>query len=670
MSRIIGSFLVLLGAALAVSARADAPPEKFVPVEGSLAAASVCENAVLLSWTADAPRTLSGFYVRLTNCVPPREKPTVVSIAVDGKTLNETVEIPAFTHPLVDETRPRTHTTRPSAPLDVAREFRQALTTPIFLEKGATVTLQIVSSEELTSGVTGGLQFEGRYELASLRNPFRDARTNGPVCRIPWSKPEVIAVGTQKKFDPLCAPQNNSSIAADEDGTLYQFTAYYSVDEQYGGGRGGSFSRIFGYKKASNSGVWEPLGCVVDLLENSTYSGDPFVFRDLDGTPALAFSTCDGTNGFEDWRLIDAYVIRSKTKSFAGPWGEPTPLWTGYPREPDDNKTGGRANCLRIYPRYKTGDYLVVWNHGAQDMDVRALVVPSLDEEIEHAQINNAPILAKNQEEGGGGFTLGDKGYYSTWQIPWLNDPNGVQRLYEIDLNDPLNPESWRVVPGSLGFNDGANRPVDGGCTADAWAVSVVGDELFATACEYSQTDNLNRLTVRRAPFDAEKGFAAFADANVFRYGAVRSNHYFETFPTLEYAVGQNCSLEFDFRSEGELSYGFIALGPSEAAFQLRSVFFEVNPNGTFLVAYKNDNTRIVLAENPAQTWAPETVYRLKLVRDGNRLAGFVDGKEILSAEIDDAEILANLNDSPRFKLYGWQGGTYEISNAVLVDGK
>ena len=23
----------------------------------------------------------------------------------------------------------------------------------------------------------------------------------------------------------------------------------------------------------------------------------------------------------------------------------------------------------------------------------------------------------------------------------WLNDPNGLQRLYEVDLNDPVNPE-------------------------------------------------------------------------------------------------------------------------------------------------------------------------------------------------------------------------------------
>ena len=114
----------------------------------------------------------------------------------------------------------------------------------------------------------------------------------------------------------------------------------------------------------------------------------------------------------------------------------------------------------------------------------------------------------------------------------------------------------------------------------------------------------------------------------------------------------------------------FAAIGASESSGSTRTIFFEVNPEGSKFVAYRTDNERVVLAENQAQTWAPDVVYRLKLVRDDNRLTGFVDGKETLSVEIDDPEFIEALNDSPRFKLYGWQGGVYEITNAVLVDGK
>lgn len=632
-------------------------------VEARLAAADVRPDAVVLDRTFDETRTITGIYVRLANCVPPASEPVVVGLRVDGELLPERVEIPTFARPLVESTRPYTHSSSDATPLDVGREFRKRLETPVVLPPGKRVRLEIVSTEPLRSGVVAGLQFDGPCDLATARAPFRACRTNGPVCSIPWSEPEIIAVGTQKKFDPLCAPQNNSSIIDDADGTLYQFTAYYSVDEQYGGGRGGSFSRIFGYKKAPNGAAWEPLGCVVDLLENSTYSGDPFVFRDLDGTPCLVFTTCDGTNGFVDWQLIGAYLIRSQTDSFAGPWGAPTPIWRDYPREPDDNKTGGRANCLRIYPRHKAGDYLVCWNHGAQDMDVRALVVPNLTTEITKEQIDNAPIFVRNQEEGGGGFTLGDKGYYSTWQIPWLNDPNGVQRLYEIDLNDPLNPESWRVVPGSIGSNDGADPRRDGGCTADAWAISVAGGRLWATSCEYSATENLNYLVARSAPLDPE---TLFPTDGVFRYGAVRSAHYRETFPTVERVVGDVCSFECDFRSEGALSYPFIALGPSNARGEARTLFFELNPNGAFFVAYDDAATRRVLAENADFRWTPCSSLRLKLERNGARFVGSVDGREVLSVEIADAEILANLADEPRFRLYGWQGGAYEVSNAVV----
>lgn len=640
-------------------------------IEGALPAAEVAPNATVFEWTVDSDATLSGFYIRLTNCLPPRETPIVASLQINGKRLEETVAIPAFGFPLAYHTRPYGFDPQTFPPLDVAREFRRAVA-PIALRKGDVVRAAIDScGDGVASGVTCGLQFQGRKPLELARAPFRECRTNGPVCSIPWSEPEIVAVGTHKQFDPMCAPQNNSSVIADKDGTVYIFCAYYSVDEQYGGGRSGSYSRIYGYKKAPNADKWESMGLIVDLLEGGTYSGDPFVFRDLEGRPNLLFSSCDGTNGFIDWQKEGNYIIRSKTDSFAGPWGEPKPLWEAYPREPDDNKTGGRANCLRIYPRAKTRDYLVVWNHGAQDMDIRGLVVPNLDDVISHDAIGAAPVFVKNQEEGGGGFTYGDKGYYSTWQIPWLNDPNGLQRMYEVDLNDPLNPESWRATPGSIGFNSGANPKRDGGTTADAWAISAAAGKIWATSCEYSASENKNYLYVRSAPLEAFHDYleGKRTDA-VFRYGAVRVPRYHETFPTVEYALGQDCSFEMDFLSRGELSYAFIALGPSDAPNELRTVFYEVNPNGAYLVAYKNEHERIILAENPNATWEPNRKYRLKLTREGNWLVAYLDGKKVLETTVDDPEILANLNDNPRFRLYGWQGGDYEISNAFIVDGK
>ena len=640
-------------------------------IEGALPAAEVAPNATVFEWQVDSDATLSGFYIRMTNCLPPRETPIVASLQINGKRLEETVAIPAFGFPLAYHTRPYGFDPQTFPPLDVAREFRRAVA-PIALRKGDVVRAAIDScGDGVASGVTCGLQFQGRKPLELARAPFRECRTNGPVCSIPWSEPEIVAVGTHKQFDPMCAPQNNSSVIADKDGTVYIFCAYYSVDEQYGGGRSGSYSRIYGYKKAPNADKWESMGLIVDLLEGGTYSGDPFVFRDLEGRPNLLFTSCDGTNGFIDWQKEGNYIIRSKTDSFAGPWGEPKPLWEAYPREPDDNKTGGRANCLRIYPRAKTRDYLVVWNHGAQDMDIRGLVVPNLDDVISHDAIGSAPVFVKNQEEGGGGFTYGDKGYYSTWQIPWLNDPNGLQRMYEVDLNDPLNPESWRATPGSIGFNSGANPKRDGGTTADAWAISAAAGKLWATSCEYSASENKNYLYVRSAPLEAFHDYleGKRTDA-VFRYGAVRVPRYHETFPTVEYALGQDCSFEMDFLSRGELSYAFIALGPSDAPNELRTVFYEVNPNGAYLVAYKNEHERIILAENPNATWEPNRKYRLKLTREGNWLVAYLDGKKVLETTVDDPEILANLNDNPRFRLYGWQGGDYEISNAFIVDGK
>lgn len=630
--------------------------------EGSLPAARVLPGATVLTHTARRGEVLSGFSLRLANCIGPREEPITAALRVRGKLLADRVAIPAFAFPLVEHTRPH----GPALPLDVGQEYRQAIE-PTRLRAGDQVQVEILSTKPVKSGVVATLQFQGRHPLAAMRNPFRESRLAGPVCRIPWQRAEVIAVGTQVKFDPLCAPQNNASIVADDDGTLFQFTAYYSVDEQYGGGRGGSYSRVFGYRKGPKATGWEPLGVVAELHPGKTYSGDPFAFRDLEGTPCLVYTVADGTDGFADWRRIDAFVIRSTTKSFSGPWGVPHALFEGYPRDPDDNRTGGRANCIRIYPREKSHDYLLVWTHGAQDMDIRGLLLPDLAGAITHEQIGNAPVLVRNQDEGGGGFQHGSKGYLSTWQIPWVNDPTGVQRLYEIDLSHPLDPEAWRVVPGSIGMNDGADARRDGGCTADSWAVSAIGDELWATSCEWSVTEQRNALMAHRAPIRGKGPLPS--DGDRFRYGTVRVPGFHEVVPVVEYAVGTECALELTFSSVGKEAYGFLLLGPSTQPLFHHSVGLEVSSAGSRLVAYADDATPIPLTGYASPTWEPGKSYRMRLARHGNRLSGWVDGVPVGQVEVASPTILAALQDPQRFKLYGWQGGSYTVSGAVLVDG-
>ena len=641
-------------------------------VEQTIRANDVKQGANVLAWTADEDLVLSGFYLRLAESLPPRDEPIVADLFVRDARVGVGVVVPVFEYPLMRSTRPYNFDPLNFPPNDVGREYRRVVD-PIPLRAGDEVKIVVSHCAlKVDSGLVGGLQFQGRRELAKMRAPFRECRTNGPVCSIPWSEPEVVAIGSGEKFDPLCAPQNNSSVIDDSDGTLYIFCAYYSVDEQYGGGRGGSYSRIYGYKKAPNARAWEPTGLVVDLLDGQTYSGDPFVFRDLDGTPCLLFTSVDGTNGFSDWTVAKTCVLRSQTKSFAGPWNEPLVLWKDYPQYPDDNKTGGRANCVRIFPRAKTQDYLVVWNHGSKDMDIRGLVVKDLTTLITNDRISSAPKFVWNQEEGGGGFTRGDKGYYSTWQIPWLNDPNGQQRLYEIDLNGEITPESWRVVPGSIGANDGANPNRDGGTTADAWAISIANNRVWATSCEYSRTQDKNYLYARSAPIEEfDRYLAGERDPDVvFHYGAPNVDLYPETFPTVEYALGRQCSFEATIKTYGSEAYAMLVLGASDGRGCRCSVFFELSPTRARFVAQKNDDESMILAESNDATWEPGKSYRMKLVRDDAKLVGYVDGVKVVEATVDDPELLGWLNKETRFKLYGWKGGTYEISNAVLVDGK
>ncbi|MBQ3454388.1 MAG: hypothetical protein IJG25_05920, partial [Thermoguttaceae bacterium] len=162
-------------------------------VEGTVEAQSVKSGNTILKWTADKECVISGFYLRLTNCVPPREEPVVAAMRLNGQSRPDRVEIPVFPWPMHDHTLPYNRSPQEYPPLDVAREFRRALAEPRTIREGDVVELVVVSSGEMASGVAAGLQFQGVHPLFSMRNPFRDCRTCGPVCQIPWSKTEILA---------------------------------------------------------------------------------------------------------------------------------------------------------------------------------------------------------------------------------------------------------------------------------------------------------------------------------------------------------------------------------------------------------------------------------------------------------------------------------------------
>lgn len=654
----IAASIAILAVASTANLSAGGKPAIVQPeIEGGVPGAEVKPGTVLLRYTTAEPATVSGFYIRLANCLGPEREPVVAALHVGGEFLPERATIPAFPFPLKDYTAIGG---KAQPPLDVGQEYRVALSAPLALKAGESVTVEVISAGETAGGVTAGLQFQGKWPLTAMRQPFRAVRGAGPVSRIGWSEREVVCTGNQKKFDPECAPQNNSGVVADEDGTLYQFTSFYSVDEQYGGGRGGSIARLYGFRKRPGTKEWEKLGLLVDPTQSGlTYAGDPFAFRDLDGTPCLAYTTADGTNGFSDWKLIDGRLLRSQTKSFAGPWGEPHALYEKFPRgEADD----GRMIGNRIYPRAATRDYVLVWQHGGRDMQVRGAVLADLKARLTHEQIRRAPVLVRNQEEGGGGFQRGGKGYLSTWQIPWINDPTALQRLYEFDLADALNPEKWRVVPGSWGWNDGANAVEDGGCTADAWSLSMVGDEIWATSVVWSVTNGKNSILACHAPWERREGDA-------FRYGVTRVPAYKEVVPVLEYALGSQCSLSLEFTAQGKEAWAFLLLAPSARPRYCSAVGLELSEKGARLVSYSEDGKPSALTPYREPKWAEGKPFKLKLLRDGESLAAWIDGVRLGPAAIAEAAQKKLLAEPQRFKLYGWQGGLYTLRGAVLTDG-
>ena len=608
---------------------------------------------VISRFEAKGNETLSGIYARLSNCVGPADAPTVVGLRVNGALRPECVTIPVYGTPLNEYTR---QNGRIFPPLDVAQEYRIALAGPLALKAGDKLSLEIISSGAMSGGVTAGLQLEGTWNLADMREPFRQTKAAGPVSRIAWSDREVVGTGTEKKFDPMCAAQNNSTVVGDPDGTLWQFTAFYSVDEQYGGGRAGSYARIFGFKKPLGK-AWEPVGLVVDCPPQTTYAGDPFAFLDMDGTPCLAYGVADGTNGFADWKYSWGYVRRSQTKSFAGPWGDALALWEKFPR------SEGRIVCVRVYPRPQTRDYLLCWDHGENDIKIRGAIVPRLGSPMSHKTIVESPILVRNQEEGSGGFIHDGKGYLGGWQIPGINDVTAIQRLHEFDLADPLNPQNWRVVPGSWGFNDGSHPVEDGGASADSWSLSLVGDELWASSIVYSMSEKRNSILACHVPWEKRMG-------NSFRFGVSRIPGFTEVAPVIEYALGKKCGLRAEITGRGEQAWVFLLLSPSGRPLYRGGFAVEVSPQGTRLVWYPLEGTAIGLSPYGGPKWTAGTTYKLALRRDNDTISGTVGDFRLGPVTITDPAQKQLLDEPQRFKFYGWQGGLYTIQNAVLQDGQ
>ncbi len=639
-----------------LQARTVGPDRVLLHEEGRVAKKDVRSGAVIFQYKADVNCVVSGFYVRLANGLGPTEAPVVTALRIRGEMLAERAAIPVYPFPLNLHTRTNGKT-RP--PLDVGQEYRTVLARPVALLAGDTISMEVVSTRGLDGDIAGGLQLQGTWALAKMPRPFRAVRAAGPVSRVPWSVRETIGTGNQQKFDPLCAPQNNSGVVADDDGTLYQFTSYYSVDEQYGGGREGSFARIYGHRKRPG-GAWENTGLVVDpTTDGLTYAGDPFAFRDLDGRPHLAYTTADGTNGFVDWKRIDGRLLSSSTKSFAGPWHSPHTLYAGLPRLEGSD---GRMIGIRIYPREATGDYVLLWQHGQRDITIRGLILPHLQTTLDHQQIARAPVLVRNQEEGGGGFQRDGKGYLSTWQIPSINDPTGVQRLYEFDLADPVDPAKWNVVPGSWGYNDGTNPIEDGGTTADAWSLSMIGDDLWATLVVWSVSSQRNSILTCNVPWRNRQG-------RVFRFGGVKVPRFSEITPVVEYAIGNQASLALDFTSWGDSAYGYLLLAPGDRPGREGAIGLEISAQGSRIVSWPSGEAMRSITPVNGPRWREGRTFRLKIRRDDDALDAWVDHQFIGKVSLSKSADLLLLDEPQRFKLHGSGGSLYAIENAVLIDG-
>lgn len=625
--------------------------------------AGIVTGAVLMRWRCDRATTLVGFSVRLADPVGARRQPLHVGLRVAGGLRPERAVLPAFPFPL------NAHCAQgqSEAPLEVAEEHAATLRPALRLAAGSEVELVAVDAPEAPpGGVVVRLIRAGLHRHEDLA--FRETRTAGPVCRVPWSAAETVCVGSELPGDARCSPQNNSGVVADADGTLWQFTAFYSVDEQFGGGREGSFSRLFASRRDPD-GTWRDAGLVADPVPAGlTYCGDPFAFRDLDGRPCLVYTACDGTHGFVDWTHVDAWCLRSASDSFSGPWEPPFPLWRGLPGRGHDD----RCNCLRIFPRSAHRDYLVTWIHGEQDICLRGTLLRRLEDGLDHATVRGAQVLIRNQEEGGGGFVRDGVAYLSTWQIPSINDPTGIQRLYAIDLNDPCAPGAVRALPGSWGWTDPRDPRQDGGATADAWALSWLegSDELWATAVTWSASEKRNRVLALRVPWAGRQGAA-------WRVGApARTWDSFGTCaaitPELAHPLGE-C---WRFAATVTVLAGSalrLGLRPQAGRFirnqaERHAVLLEWTPAGARLAAYPGHAGTASATAITGPPLRPGTAHRVALAwRDGT-LHATVDGVVLPALVVDDPGHRELLTGETRLAWVCRQGEALELADLELED--
>jgi hypothetical protein len=628
---------------------------------GSKPSQKIQQDAIIYQYNPTEGQLLSGFYAQLTNCIPPQDQPITIRIRINHRLLPKSIQIPIFPYPLNLYTR---QNRKGTIPLDIAFRYHVALNPPYNCKKGDEIQIVVQSCGHIDSGIMGGLQFQGKYNLSDFSAPFRETRGAGPISRIAWGPAEKIVTGNQIQFDPLCAPQNNSGIISDNDGTLFQITAYYSVDEQYGGGRKGSISRLYSFRKKQKENddtAWELLGCLVDPRPlNLMYAGDPFVFRDFDDTPCVAFTTADGTDGFSDVQTVGGMLLRSQTKSFAGPWDPPKILFEKYPL---GNEKEGRVICLRIFPRKSTKDYVVIWQYGLRDISIHALIRTSLDVPLTHNNINSAPMLVRNQEEGGGGFIRGNKGYISTWQIPSINDPTGLQRVYEFDLEDPLNPEKWHPLPESWGWNAVSDPWQDGGETADAWSLNLdpITDRLYCTSVEYSYTLQKNSIFTRSVHWSEKMG-------SEFRFGAPKVKNFQMIFPTIEYALGPVAMLEVDVRSLHPHNHIYIGIGRSDTTMG-SMIGLEISPTQTRFISISKKN-KIQPKSNTIQLIVNCTQFvHIRLFKQNNRIKAWVNDQIIGIQSISHWSSSRSSQIEWRFKLFAQNGAEYNIRNLFLTDG-
>ena len=90
------------------------------PLEGAICATMVNPKQLIFKNTAQKPIILTGFYAKLTNCIPPTEEPVVIGIVIKGKKRVEQITIPRYPFPSNQYIRPNGHH---GPPLDIGNKL-------------------------------------------------------------------------------------------------------------------------------------------------------------------------------------------------------------------------------------------------------------------------------------------------------------------------------------------------------------------------------------------------------------------------------------------------------------------------------------------------------------------------------------------------------------------